>query len=90
MINKVNTINMKTKTIFLLAALLLTLGSNVNAQAPDDCVLTASLFVEPAKTKNYEGALPHYEKVVKECPKYSLAIYQYGEKMFKYYLFEHK
>ncbi len=77
---------MKTKTIFLLAALLLTLGSNVNAQAPDDCVLTASLFVEPAKTKNYEGALPHYEKVVKECPKYSLAIYQYGEKMFKYFV----
>ena len=74
------------KTIFLLAALLLTLGSNVNAQAPDDCVLTASLFVEPAKTKNYEGALPHYDKVVKECPKYSLAIYQYGEKMFKYFV----
>ncbi|MBL4664035.1 MAG: hypothetical protein JKY22_10910, partial [Flavobacteriaceae bacterium] len=50
----------------------------------DECVTTASLFIEPAKAKNYEAALPHYDKVVTECPKYSMATYQYAEKMFKY------
>lgn len=79
---------MKTKAILLAAALMLTLGNKISAQAADDCVVTLSLFVEPAKAKNYEAALPHYEKVVNECPTYSLATYQYGEKMFKYFIEE--
>jgi len=86
MINTENTIKMKTKTIFLLATFVLALGSTMNAQAPDDCHITASLFIEPAKTKNYEGALPHYEKVVKECPKFSMATYQYAVKMFEHFI----
>ena len=75
---------MKTKVILLAAVLLFSLGGTAYAQ--DECVTTASLFIEPAKAKNYEAALPHYDKVVKECPKYSLATYQYGEKMFKYFI----
>lgn len=77
---------MKTKAFLLIAALMLTLGGKMAAQAPNDCVITLSLFVEPAKAKNYEAALPHYDKVIKECPTYSLATYQYGERMFEYFI----
>jgi tetratricopeptide (TPR) repeat protein len=74
------------KILLLIATLMLTLGGEMVAQAPDDCVVALSLFVEPAKAKNYEAALPHYDKVINECPTYSLATYQYGEKMFKYFI----
>jgi tetratricopeptide (TPR) repeat protein len=86
MINKVNSYTMKAKAILFLATLSLTIGGVVNAQAPDDCNITLSLFAEPAKAKNYEAALPHYEKVIAECPKFSLATYQYAERMFKYFI----
>ena len=84
LINAVNTKKMKTKVI-LLALLVFGLGSKTFAQM-DECVTTASLFIEPAKAKNYTAALPHYDKVVAECPKYSLAVYQYGEKMFQHFV----
>ena len=75
---------MKKNVIMLMAVLALGVGK-LTAQM-DDCAITLSLFVEPAKAKNYDAALPHYEKVVQECPKYSLATYQYGEKMFKHFI----
>ena len=84
MINTVNTKKMKTKVILL--AVLVAFGFGKATAQMDDCAITLSLFVEPAKAKNYDAALPHYDKVVKECPKYSLATYQYGEKMFKYFI----
>ncbi|WP_100804339.1 lipopolysaccharide assembly protein LapB [Ulvibacter sp. MAR_2010_11] len=77
---------MKKKGILLLATLTLTFGVSVFAQAPDDCNITLSLFAEPAKAKNYEAALPHYQKVITDCPKFSLATYQYAERMFKYFI----
>lgn len=86
LINKINTTTMKTKVTLLLAVFAVAFSGNMLAQM-DECVTTASLFIEPAKAKNYEAALPHYDKVVTECPKYSMATYQYAEKMFKY-LFE--
>ncbi len=86
MINTINTNIMKMKTILLATAIVFSFGSKVVAQAPDDCHLTLSLFAAPAKAKNYEQALPHYDKVVKECPKFSLATYQYGVKMFKHFI----
>lgn len=76
---------MKMKAILMVAAIFATFGGKAIAQM-DDCAIALSLFVEPAKAKNYEGALPHYDKVVKECPTYSLATYQYGEKMFKHFI----
>lgn len=76
---------MKTKVTLLLVVLTLSLGGSAVAQM-DECVTTASLFIEPAKAKNYDAALPHYSKVVEECPKYSLATYQYAEKMFKHFV----
>lgn len=77
---------MKMKLTLLVAALVVGFVTSSNAQAPNDCYATLSLFVEPAKAKNYDGALPHYDKVVSECPKFSLATYQYGAKMFSHFV----
>lgn len=74
------------KMTLLIAVLVIGFGGNILAQVPNDCYETLSLFVEPAKAKNYEGALPYYDKVVNECPKFSLATYQYGAKMFSYFV----
>jgi tetratricopeptide (TPR) repeat protein len=84
-----NTLNtMKTRFILLFTVILLSFSGNSFAQAPDDCAITLSYFTEPAKIKNYEAALPYYEKLIKECPNYNLAIYQYGVKMFEYFIEE--
>lgn len=77
---------MKMKMTLLVAILVIGFGDNILAQVPNDCYETLSLFVEPAKAKNYNGALLHYEKVVNECPKFSLATYQYGAKMFSHFI----
>ena len=77
---------MKARAILFIAILSLSIAGSVYAQAPDDCNITLSLFAEPAKAKNYEAALPHYQKVIAECPKFSLATYQYAERMFKYFI----
>ncbi|HCK05791.1 MAG TPA: hypothetical protein DHV98_05395, partial [Flavobacteriaceae bacterium] len=74
---------MKTK-IFLLAFFAILMTTNTSAQ--DDCTIAVSLFTEPAKIKNYEGALPHYDKVITSCPQYSVAVYQYAVKMFEYFI----
>ena len=77
---------MKFRFLLFFASLLFSVSGNIFAQAPDDCAITLSYFIEPAKTKNYEAALPHYEKVIKECPKASLATYQYAVRMFEYFI----
>ena len=74
---------MKTK-ILLLAFFAILMTTNASAQ--DDCTIAVSLFTEPAKIKNYEGAMPHYDKVITSCPQYSVAVYQYAVKMFEYFI----
>lgn len=86
MIKKINTNTMKTKSILFFSILLFAFSGKSIAQAPDDCTIALSYFTEPAKNKKYEAALPHYEKLIKECPNYNLAIYQYGVKMFEYFI----
>ena len=46
------------KFTLLIAITFVSIGSKMLAQAPNDCYETLSLFVEPAKAKNYVGALP--------------------------------
>lgn len=75
---------MKTKLNLFFAVFAFAMVTKAIAQDP--CVTTASLFIEPAKAKNYEAALPHYQKVVNDCPQYSLATYQYAVKMFEYFI----
>ena len=86
MINTVNTNIMKTKLFLLVMLFAFTLGSKTYAQADNKCYELGSLFIEPAKAKNYEAALQNYDKVVKECPTYSMATYQYAVKMFEYFI----
>lgn len=79
---------MKTKAGLFIAVLLMSFSGKITAQAPDDCAITLSYFIEPAKARNYEAALPHYQKVITECPKVSLATYQYAVRMFEYFINE--
>ena len=86
MINTVNINIMKTKLFLLVMLFAFTLGAKTYAQADNKCYELGSLFIEPAKAKNYDAALQNYDKVVKECPTYSMATYQYAVKMFVHYI----
>lgn len=66
---------MKTKVILLIA--LVVNFINVNAQA--ECADKLSIFVELAKSKNYNDAYPALVELRKICPSYHVAIYAYGE-----------
>lgn len=72
---------MKTKLLALLAAVFFSFGT-ANAQEVD-CNTTLSLYSQSAKIKDYKSALPHYNTLAENCPKINLALYQYGERMFK-------
>lgn len=87
MINTYNTNTMKKNLVLLLSVFTLTMGSNALAQkTSQECMLKGSIFTEAAKAKNYDEAIKHYAPLVEACPKYSLATYQYGEKMFKHFI----
>lgn len=86
MTNTENTYNMKTRVFLLVALLTFTSAMKSLAQADNKCYELGSLFIEPAKAKNYDAALQNYEKVVKECPTYSMATYQYAVKMFEHFI----
>ncbi|PZD77786.1 hypothetical protein [Mesonia sp. K7] len=73
---------MKTKFLILLTGFFLSV-SLANAQASVDCNREVSLYAQSAKIKDYKTAKPIYDKLIKNCPDASLAIYQYGERMFK-------
>ncbi|MGM0634537.1 MAG: tetratricopeptide repeat protein [Bacteroidota bacterium] len=73
---------MKSKMFFLVISTFILSTTIVYGQ---DCSTNLSLFGEAAKVKNYDEALPYYDKLIEECPDHSLAIYQYGNRMFKHY-----
>lgn len=73
---------MNTKVLFTLAAGWVVGASSVNAQATD-CATTASIAYEHAKVKNYTAAEEPLWKVRKECPTYSVATYQFGQKLLE-------
>lgn len=77
---------MKTKILLLLLTPMLLLSGNSFAQAPDDCAVTLSYFIEPAKTGNYDAALPFYKTLVKDCPNVNIAAYQYAIRMFNHFI----
>ncbi|HET8885878.1 MAG TPA: hypothetical protein VFM70_05945 [Salinimicrobium sp.] len=74
---------MKNKIIFAFVGILLSAGVS-NAQATQDCQVKASLAYDQAKSKNYDAAYPQIMKVIEECPKYSLATFQYAEIILEY------
>lgn len=69
---------MKKRFLALLTVALLGSGA-VSAQS-GDCATMAALAYDDAKAKNYDAAYPALLKVREECPKYSLATYQYLER----------
>ncbi|MHA7056365.1 tetratricopeptide repeat protein [Aquimarina sp. M1] len=73
---------MNTKVLYTIAAGLVLSTTNISAQATD-CATTASIAYEHAKVKNYEAAEEPLWKVRKECPTYSLATYQFGQKLLE-------
>ncbi|MDE0599086.1 tetratricopeptide repeat protein [Dokdonia genika] len=74
---------MKTRLTTFFVALVIAGGFTANAQISEECLTTGSIFVEAAKVKNYEAARAPFEKLQKDCPNYSLALYQYGERLLK-------
>lgn len=79
---------MRVKATLLFVVLVSTFGVSHAAVQDNECAEKASLFVEPAKVKNYDVALTHYQELQESCPSYSLAIYQYAERMFKHFIDE--
>ena len=49
----------------------------------DQCIEQLSIFAESAKIKNYQAAYEPWSMVLDNCPKLSLATYQYGEIILK-------
>ncbi len=86
MINLINTTIMKKNLVLLLAVFALTIGANAFAQTSEECSIKGSIFIEAAKAKNYDEAINHYAPLIAACPTYSMAVYQYGEKMFKHFI----
>ena len=73
---------MRTLTNFLIITFIL--GSSfASAQLGETCAQNLSIFVESAKVKNYDAAYDPWISVRNECPKASLAIYNYGERILK-------
>ena len=74
---------MKTKLTTLFVALILAVGYTAEAQISEECITTGSIFTEAAKVKNYEAARESFTKLRNDCPNWSLALYQYGERLLK-------
>lgn len=80
--NMTNRLKLRTmKTKITLLAVLLFLGFNVSFAQNEECANNLSIMSEYAKAKNYDAAYDTFKKLLKDCPKYSRAIYTYGEKI---------
>ncbi|WP_037316904.1 tetratricopeptide repeat protein [Salegentibacter sp. Hel_I_6] len=73
---------MKARFIALITGAVM--GSSVLSAQSNDCATMAALAYDDAKAKNYEAAYEPLMKVREECPKYSLATFQYGERALEY------
>ncbi|MDT0650561.1 hypothetical protein [Autumnicola edwardsiae] len=72
---------MKTKFIALVTGALL--GSGVLSAQSNDCPTMAALAYDDAKAKNYDAAYQPLLEVMENCPDYSLATYQYLERVLQ-------
>jgi len=71
---------MKTRITVIIAALLMATNFSF-AQQNENCMLNLTLMNDYVKNKKYDEAYEPFMKVRKECPKFNLAIYKYGEKI---------
>lgn len=74
---------MKTRITVIIAALLMATNFSF-AQQNENCMLNLTLMNDYVKNKKYDQAYEPFMAVRKECPKFNLAIYKYGEKVLKH------
>jgi tetratricopeptide (TPR) repeat protein len=82
-ITNVNKNKMKTRITVIIAALLMATNFSF-AQQNENCMLNLTLMNDYVKNKKYDQAYEPFMAVRKECPKFNLAIYKYGEKILKH------
>jgi len=71
------------KRIYILLAVLLFGSYGVFAQDSNDCDVTLSLEHDYVRARKYDEALKYWDKLIKDCPKHSEAIYADGIKIYK-------
>lgn len=65
-------------------AMLVMVSAGMQAQmSGEECTTVGSVFYESAKVGNYDAAYEPFQQLRKDCPKWSLALYQLGEKLLK-------
>lgn len=75
---------MKTKLTIAMIAMLVMVSAGMKAQmSGEECTTLGSVFYESAKVGNYDAAYEPFTQLRKDCPKWSLALYQLGEKLLK-------
>jgi len=71
------------KRIYTLLSIVLLSSLGLFAQESNDCAVNLSLEHDMIVSKNYSEALTYWEKLYKDCPTESEAIYADGVKIFK-------
>ncbi|TXD83502.1 tetratricopeptide repeat protein [Subsaximicrobium wynnwilliamsii] len=74
---------MKTKITVIIAALLMATNFSF-AQQNENCMLNLTLMNDYVKNKKYDQAYEPFMSVRKECPKFNLIIYKFGEKVLNH------
>jgi tetratricopeptide (TPR) repeat protein len=74
---------MMKKITFILAAIVLLLNSKVVAQNTQDCTIQYNLFKGEVQTKKYDAAYLKLVSLMNDCPKLSINIYKFGDKLAK-------
>ena len=75
---------MKIRTLLTVAVGVCMALSPVFAQVSEACKTTASIAYEHAKVKNYDAAEAPLRKVLQDCPTFSVASFQFMEKLLKH------
>lgn len=70
------------KITFILVAVIGLLSTSVVAQS-QDCTIKYNLFKGEVQTKKYDAAYPKLISLMNDCPKLSVNIYKYGDKLAK-------
>tara|TARA_R100000935_G_scaffold51195_1_gene77512 strand:- start:174 stop:1595 length:1422 start_codon:yes stop_codon:yes gene_type:complete len=83
LINHNKQLNMKTK-LFILTAMLF--GSGVMQAQDAECATKAALAYDDAKANRYDQAYQPLMEVKEKCPTYSLATFQYLDRILKHKL----
>lgn len=72
---------MKKITYLLTGVFLFVAVNGVKAQASQECNIKYNLFKGDVTNKKYDGAKPHLEYLLTNCPSLSVNIYKYGDKV---------